>query len=536
MQHASKPLVLAAALALAAVPAYAQSWSYGVLTDTQGAGAYPDVSTRLMTPVVDQFVNAHAVDLIVSVGDLTDVGSNDEVDLWKQTAQPIFDAGIPFYAVRGNHDIKTEDVTIVDDPAFGPVGVNGTGLWDAQFPQFSNAGNPAVIDGPGASYVFAHENTTFIMTDLYGDTPTGIIGWITGVALPAAAASGSEHVVYVQHAPFFGKARPGVLAADTNLELQILGAMDQAGVDLALVGHDHQYSRGAALAPDGSVLLQHVVTGSASEKYYRNEEGLAVNEGGVAQINDRVGYSIVNVDGPLVAFTHYDSPAPDPQTTSPWTPDWRVADRFVYSTNGDQHFVPAEGTYAGLSSTSETGTTATLLGGQNSTFETRTTDPDPGNPSKTDSYGELVSLAWMDGADAPVLGEVLLLDGLGHQVTGTASDPYVLELTYDEADLAGVDESLLRLGFLDETTGLWVEAVTGNGSGVPDFVAGGWAGSLEVGLHGLDTGADAAWAVLDHNAPATRFGLIVIPEPSAVLPLALLGLAGLRRRSRSSHN
>jgi hypothetical protein len=71
------------------------------------------------------------------------------------------------------------------------------------------------------------------------------------------------------------------------------------------------------------------------------------------QRNDRVGYSVVDVDGPLVTWTHYDAAPPDPSNTDPWTPVWEVADRMVYATNGDQFYVPANGSYAGLGSTSD---------------------------------------------------------------------------------------------------------------------------------------------------------------------------------------
>ncbi|MGE9270096.1 MAG: metallophosphoesterase, partial [Verrucomicrobiales bacterium] len=104
--------------------AAAEPWSYGVLTDTQGAGAYPEVSTRLMAPVIDQFVHVHEVDMIISVGDLTDTGTVEENEIWLDVAQPVYDAGIPMYIQRGNHDIKTESVSVVTDPSFGSVGVS----------------------------------------------------------------------------------------------------------------------------------------------------------------------------------------------------------------------------------------------------------------------------------------------------------------------------------------------------------------------------------------------------------------------------
>jgi hypothetical protein len=133
----------------------AQSWSYGVLADTQGAGAYGDVSTRLMTPVIDRFVNTHEVDMVLSVGDLTDRGSRPENTLWLDTARPLYDAGIPIYLQRGNHDIKTETTTPVTDPVFGPVDLVNTDIWDDQIPVPSN---PSLVEGPGTCYYFTFNN------------------------------------------------------------------------------------------------------------------------------------------------------------------------------------------------------------------------------------------------------------------------------------------------------------------------------------------------------------------------------------------
>ncbi|MFW5682022.1 MAG: metallophosphoesterase family protein, partial [Phycisphaeraceae bacterium] len=161
MKNRVSGLLAALAVSAIGVPAvsadsagFGDSWRYGVMTDTQGAGAYPDVSTRLMAPVVDRFVNEHQIDMMLSVGDLSDKGSRPEFDLWNQTAQPLYDAGIPVYATRGNHDVKTETTFSAVDPLFGPVDVRNTDIRDDEFQMPSN---PSIVQGPGQSYMFSHE-------------------------------------------------------------------------------------------------------------------------------------------------------------------------------------------------------------------------------------------------------------------------------------------------------------------------------------------------------------------------------------------
>lgn len=475
--------------------AAAEPWRFGVLTDTQGAGAhYPLVSTRLMEPVIDRLANHHDIEIMLSVGDLSDRGTVAEFDLWRQTAAPIYDAGIGVYAARGNHDVKTEETFEAVDPLFGPVELRETTIWDAEMTELSA---PELVQGPGACYMFTHRDAFFIVIDLYGVAPSELIGWLQDVALPAAASSGTGHRVLFQHEPYFGRGRSGVLSADPGLELALLGAMSQAGIDLLLVGHDHQYSRSVALDPDGRVLLSHIITGSNSEKYYRLEEPVGPNEGCVAQINDRVGYSVVEIDGPAVTWTHYDSAAPDPANNEPWTPEWRIADRFTYSTSGDQYYVAPGAAYTGLTSTGPSGTVATLTGGVNATYTSMTTDPDPGTKPEPFELGELVSFSWQP-EDGPVFGDVLVLDGLADNM-GAQSDPYVLTMSYDGA--AVTDEERLTVAYFDTDAQAWRPAASGNicGTGSPSS--------------GVDTESDTVWARLDHNASGTRFGVAAFAPP-----------------------
>lgn len=502
----------AAAASLALSASFAHAWTFGVITDTQGAGAYPLVSTRLMEPVVDRFINTHSIDMLLSVGDLSDQGSEAEFDLWRQTAQPIYDANIPVYATRGNHDVKTETITVVNDPLFGPVDVRGTEIWDAKMTELSA---PELIQGPGASYLFSYENAFFINVDLYGTIPTELIGWLTQVALPAAALSGAEHKFLNQHEPWFGKARSGVLSADPATELELLAGMAQAGVSTIFVGHDHQYSRSVALDPEGNVLLNHIVTGSNAEKYYRLEETPGPNEGQAVQTNNRVGYSVVDVDGPLVTFSYYESPAPDSSNTDAWTPEWSIADQFSYATNGDQYFVAADESFAGLESTSPIGTVATLLDGMNETYQTATTDPDAPETPETYNLGQIVSFAWLDATDQTV-SDILLLNGLADEANGIEADAYTLQLSYDDAGIA--DETLLILALFDEATQSWIPATDAN-LGDADAQA----------TFTLDADANTISATLDHNAAGSRFAVVAVPEPASAL-FTLAGLAAIARR------
>ncbi|WP_457136199.1 metallophosphoesterase [Methylobacillus pratensis] len=494
-------------------------WSFGLLTDTQGAGDPRGVSVRLMQPVVDRFVNNHNIDLLISIGDLTENGTAAEFDTWKQAAKPLADAGIPLYLTRGNHDVRAESTIGGIDPLLGPSAYRGTDTWSSAFPSLSG---PTVTTGPGASYSFAYNNTLFVSLDLYGAMPSELIGWV------GSQQKGSyDHMFVYAHEPFFGRAREGVLG-DSPLRMQVLNQLSENGVDAYFSGHDHQYSRSAAV--DGQdVLLHHIVAGSNAEKYYRFENEFNVGEEvGAVLVNNEVGYSVVDINGPFVTFTHYSATPPASSDFSEaWEPEWRVADRTTFSTNGKSYAVNVGESYAGLKSAivegnGFVGTKAEILAGQNLDGRSVTTEPDSGT-GITQQLGNIVNFGWVARTDG-LYSDILYLGGMDDQLDGVA-DPFVLTLSYGE-DIA-IDEALLRLVY--QLDGQWVLAVDANTEGTARFVIGAWQASYGLGTYGVDTANNLVWAVIDRNG---QFAVAAVPEPSA-LALMLCGfgvLLALRRR------
>jgi len=159
-----------------------------------------------------------------------------------------------------------------------------------------------------------------------------------------------------------------------------------------------------------------------------------------------------------------------------------------------------------------------------------------------------VQFGFRDPAAAPVLSDIL-------DLTGTAGDPLVLSVSYDESLLSGMAESSLQLGWLDENGGSptfnqWVAAIDGNVANPVSMLAP-FAGSWDSywttftsanpsatladarGAYGVDAAGNTAWAVIDHNS---SFAVVVVPEPGVTV-FACLGLGGLihflRRRRRA---
>lgn len=162
-----------------------------------------------------------------------------------------------------------------------------------------------------------------------------------------------------------------------------------------------------------------------------------------------------------------------------------------------------------------------------------------------------VSMQWRlrttseaDGANInAVLSDVVNL-------SGTGSDVFLLEMSYNDAALAALNLSEtsialsgeLRLGWFNGTS--WVTAATGNSDGSATFAgpisSATFLASLgadplasKLGFYGVDPATNKVWAVLNHNSE-----FAVIPEPSSLAlgGMAVLGFAGfqLRRRRRNS--
>ena len=92
----------------AAAEAASPVWSFGVISDTQWTvaddGFNPNTSAiNIIKQVNKQFINA-GVKLVVAVGDMVDVGSATNIGTRALYVQDLYNAGIGFYPLRGNHE------------------------------------------------------------------------------------------------------------------------------------------------------------------------------------------------------------------------------------------------------------------------------------------------------------------------------------------------------------------------------------------------------------------------------------------------
>ncbi len=163
-------LALAAGLVAAACPAFAAPWSFGVLSDTQWTHPKADAMNPNTIPVsvvkqVDAQFISKGVALVVAVGDTVEEPGKNNVNFDARAlyAQDLYNAGIGFYPLRGNHDAQGASTGVEFGRAF-----------------------PQIIPGPGAG---VNNNTPAAITTNILDPPQA------ATVNPPAARSGSTFVV-----------------------------------------------------------------------------------------------------------------------------------------------------------------------------------------------------------------------------------------------------------------------------------------------------------------------------------------------------
>ena len=182
--------------------------------------------------------------------------------------------------------------------------------------------------------------------------------------------------------------------------------------------------------------------------------------------------------------------------------------------------VPSGGSYTGFSLANTTGhsTTLSLLDG-------------------TANAANYVEAAFLSSPHANA-GLQAFSDAV--DFTGTGSDKFVLQLSFDEAAVlaAGLTDLDLHMEWLDPITGAFKDAFMGDSDGgaAHQFFAGSYLGGAEfqLGNYGVDLVNHVLWAVVDHNSEFVVGE--TVPEPSTfAMMLGGVGMfAGCKRFGRTS--
>lgn len=275
---------------LLASPAMADVWRFAVIGDTRGDGPNTPANRWVNTPVLAAMAKAisnDCPDLVLVAGDLiygdpvSSSGTNMAVQyaLWTNAMTPVYQAGIPVYPVRGNHEASGD-----------------CSLGTAFLTAFTNTPRNGPTGEVGLTYSFTHKNAFFAALDQYHTAHTVNQAWLTN----QLALKTKPHVFTFGHEPAVQVTDPSCLAVNRTARNAFINSLTDAGSLLYFCGHDHFYDHAIVTAPNGRTFRQ-LVVGAGGAPYYNwsgvygvdfGESAMAAN---VRHIGYTNGYCLVTV-------------------------------------------------------------------------------------------------------------------------------------------------------------------------------------------------------------------------------------------------
>ncbi|MEW5746847.1 MAG: metallophosphoesterase [Nitrospirota bacterium] len=522
------------------------AWRFGVMADTQwrtgfNAGGEPaSCAVSIINALNQQFIQ-HDVRFVIQVGDLVDKETADGTSAGPRSlptrasaAQALYDAGIGFFPVRGNHEgSKTAAAEI---PFLFPQTLGlGSYVFGAQ--NFQSPVMPSTATDPlgerlrGLTYSFDYENVRCVLIDQFtradgtsfnNSTNNNAVDQVDWVDAMLRSKPSDSHAFVFSHKNLIGQNHKDVLfgsslTSNAAARDQFIKSLCDSGVRLHMSGHDHMHHRSIVRTSDGLSSVGQLICSSNSYKFYIPRPGDDGRETPLQQELFTIGYYIVTVDGPRVYVDFYSSSHGSNYgdidlITPPGTFPFHLRETFGYSLNGRQFEVAQGAPYTIVEDRFE-GTTAKILDGVNGNSETDylsrllTKTVNTGwtvRPAQDNIASNVLSLWGMADNlslwDDPNRG-LDLVGLMPDAAESKESDVYTLAMTYEDERRNGLH--LGNGGFrlaAKNADGAWVRAVDMNfGYFRKRFAKGPWRPGYELGTYGVDTSTKTVWAVINFD-------------------------------------
>lgn len=316
-------------LLLLALSAQAQQWQFVVMGDDRSA----QPQTALDSPAVNSAelsamaaaVAALKPDFVLFTGDLA-YGYTENapwfeagLEQWYTAMKPVFDAKIPVYPVRGNHDAACPDSARIwlrflaahhiAIPKNGPSGEKGfTFYFD-----HNNARLIGLDDYQGQSYPGAYLGASRAFPHLVNNL------WLRSLPAPKP---GTHVFAFSHEMPFRVGSHADCLNSNATARDQMLETLFAMGERVFLAGHDHDYDLVSAVDPNdstGNTVLLQLVAGTAGAPFYPtvNRSGNSWQLTPHGHWANTYGYVLAQIDGPNATLIFYgrDTTANPPETT-----------------------------------------------------------------------------------------------------------------------------------------------------------------------------------------------------------------------------
>ena len=203
------------------------SWKFVVACDSRGSNN--GVNTTILGELATESVN-QGIDFVLFAGDqITGYSSQanleSQLTTWRNTMAPVYDAGIPVYGVRGNHEYSNNNAVSI--PA-----------WNNIFPELPDNGPAGEVN---LTYSVTHKNALLIGFDQYIDGQIHRVNqtWLDN----QLAANTKPHIFVFGHEPAF-KAKHADCLDDYPVNRDAFWAsIENANGRTYFCGHDHFYDR-----------------------------------------------------------------------------------------------------------------------------------------------------------------------------------------------------------------------------------------------------------------------------------------------------
>jgi hypothetical protein len=304
----------------AAGPSTAQAaplaWRFAVTDDSRAAGSmvaqHNGVATLALGTIANDIV-AQGVDFVLFPGDMVTGETNDVnalssmLDTWMDTMAPVYQAGIPVYVTRGNHE-------------YNPLGKGAANPLDPSRQTFLDHFEYLPHNGPanekGLTWTVNHKNVKIIGFDQYANRTSSYDNtqYAPGSNLGQAMSSwvvdevnGSNKPLtfVIAHEQIWPSAsHPDCLANDPGSRDALVQALaTHNGAYLA--GHDHMYVRGQMSDGQGGTAPAFVVGTAGGGNYtwgpfdvsaqYSGPDSFSVQKQISLSSNPTFGYLLVTV-------------------------------------------------------------------------------------------------------------------------------------------------------------------------------------------------------------------------------------------------
>jgi len=233
----------------------ARNWKFAMSCDSRGSD--DGINKVILAELAEEFV-AQGIDFLLFPGDLITApysDLNDEFEFrlreWTKIMQPVYDANIPVYVGRGNHEIADNWIPPPPDP-------NSTFAhrWLNVFGSDSDPNLKVPGNGPAGeeymTYSVTHKNAFIVMLDQYAGIAHRLDHKVNQPWLDAQLAANTKpHIFVTAHEPAFkAKYRAGLDMYPDKRDALWASIVNNAGRTY-LCGHDHYYNHARIDNADG---------------------------------------------------------------------------------------------------------------------------------------------------------------------------------------------------------------------------------------------------------------------------------------------